>query len=257
MRLHSLRSRCYEWIEGVGIALQIFFKALVWIPWAVWRMRGEIRRQIYTSSIGGFPVVLIVSFFSGAVLSLQFGRFAEQYDQEALVGRVVSISMCREMGPMMTALVLAGLLGSKFASELGTMNVSEEVDALEVMSISPVKFLVMPRILTLLLLVPLLTVYADAVGIVGGAFVANGVINVDFTQYFFEVRNALTLSNIYVGLLKSLLYGAVIGSVACYQGLHAQNGARGVGENTMRTVVISMLYVVVFNYIIGWMFFGA
>jgi len=250
-------NRIATWLDGVGSALQLLGEALLWVPRASWRMRREIGRQFYTSGIGGIPVVLIVAFFSGAVLALQFGRAISEYGQEDLVGRVVAISMCREMGPVMTGIILAGLLGSKIASELGTMAVSEEVDALHVMSISPIKFLVMPRVLTLLLIVPLLTVYADVVGIIGGGLVSQGVLNVDLATYMQDTKRFLKMRDIYVGLFKSLIYGATIGTVACYQGLHARHGARGVGENTMRTVVISMLYIIVFNYIIGWLFFTA
>lgn len=218
-------------------------------------MRNAIVRQCRIISLQGLPVVLVVAFFSGGVLALQVGREVQRFGLENNIGQMVSIAMVREMGPVMTGVILAGLFGSKLASELGTMKVSEEIDALESMSISPVKFLVLPRFLAMVACIPILTVYADLVGIVGGGLVSQGILDVSFPVYFREARLSLTMSDVYVGLLKSIIFGIIIAVVACYQGLQAVHGARGVGRVTVRSVVVCMLFIIIFNYIIGWIFF--
>lgn len=257
MTYSTLIKTLENWFHGVGEALSLLLSSMLWIPHSAWRMRREIGRQLQTSALGGMPVVLIVSFFSGAVLALQLGREMMTYGMESNIGRMVAIAMCREMGPVMTGIILAGLLGSKLASEIGTMNVSEEISALKIMSIPPDRFLVMPRILTMLLVVPALTIYADLIGIIGGGFVSSGVMNVDMAVYIEDVKAFLELNDIYVGLVKSVVFGGTIGIVGCYQGFQARHGARGVGNVTMRSVVIGMLYIIIFNYFIGWMFFGS
>lgn len=229
--------------------------SLTFIPRSGWNKRKLIMDQMLSTGIGSLPVTLIVAFFSGAVLVLQVGRELSKFGAEESIGGLVSVAMCREMGPVMTGLILGGLLGSKLTSELGTMKVSEEIDALHIMSIRPEKFLVMPRIIALTFVVPVLTIYADIVGIIGGSVVARGVLNIDYSIFIRQAKSFLDMADIYVGLIKAVIFGLSISIIGCYQGLQAKHGARGVGNVTMKSVVFSMLYVIMFNYLIGWFFF--
>lgn len=241
-------------LNGLGNALIMFFRSMTYLK-SVWKYRDRLISQIFSTSYGSLTVTVIVAFFSGAVLVLQVGRELKAFGVADNIGGMISVAMCREMGPVMTGIILSGLLGSRLASELGTMKVSEEIDALHIMSIRPEKFLVMPRILALLFVVPVLTVYADFIGIVGGAMVARGILGIDFPKFIQRATDFLTMADLYVGLVKAVVFGATIGIVGCYQGLQAQHGPRGVGRVTMKSVVISMLFVIMLNYIVGWMFF--
>jgi len=212
-------------------------------------------QQIETSAFGGFPVAMIVAIFSGMVLALQSGLALRNYRQEASIGGLVAATMCREMGPVMTGYILAGLIGSTMAAELGTMKVSEEIDALKVMSINPVSYLVLPRVVAMAIVGPLLTIYTDIVGIFGGGVVGKTVLNVDFSLYFRNAMNILDLKDIYSGLFKAVIFGITIALVGCSQGLRAENGAAGVGRATMQSVVTSFIAILIFDYLLTLFFY--
>jgi phospholipid/cholesterol/gamma-HCH transport system permease protein len=189
------------------------------------------------------------------ILALQSGIELSRWQLEANVGLLVSASMVREMGPVMAAFILAGLVGSTMAAELGTMKVSEEIDALEVMSINPLRFLVMPRVVALGVGCPVLVIFVDAVGVAGGGVVARSLLGVDYALYFDKARNVLEVKDLLGGLLKSFLFGVTISTIGCAQGLRAENGAEGVGRATMRAVVMSFIYVLILDYFVAWMLY--
>jgi phospholipid/cholesterol/gamma-HCH transport system permease protein len=229
------------------MALMIMFEACLWF-FTAFNRRAEVRRQLYIVGIKSFAVTEIVALFTGMILSLQAGLVLRDYGQEVNVGIIVSQTMCREMGPFMTALILAASVGSAMAAELGTMTVSEEIDALQVMSINPVRYLVMPRMLALVIMTPVLTVFTDVVGIVGGGLVAMTQLDITWVAYYQNVLSFLKTDEIYHGLLKALVFGLIVGTVSCYQGLATTNGAVGVGLATRRSVVISFLMVLITGY---------
>jgi phospholipid/cholesterol/gamma-HCH transport system permease protein len=244
----SIRKTLIAWISGAGYSVLLFFQSMGWLT-AAWEKRKDIVEQIHICAFGGFPVTMIVAVFSGMVLALQTGIELARYGQEENIGYLVSAAMCREMGPVMTGYILAGLIGSTMAAELGTMKVSEEIDALEVMSINPVKYLVMPRVVAMCIVGPIMTIYADFVGIVGGGFVGNRLLGVD------KSINVLDLKDIYSGLVKALIFGATIATVGCAQGLRAEHGAEGVGRATMKAVVTGFIFILMFDYILTWVFY--
>ena len=211
---------------------------------------GEIVRQMYICGVMSFPVVALVGIFAGAVLALQAGITLRPYGIEAQIGAIVAASMCREMGPIMTALILAGRVGSAMAAEIGTMRVSEEIDALEAMSIDPVRFLVMPRGVAMTIMAPVLTVFANLIGIMGGAVVGYYQIGVSYQKYFHVAYDSLVLVDINSGLIKAMVFGALIAVVGCGRGFRAQASAEGVGKATKDSVVISFILILVFNYLI-------
>jgi phospholipid/cholesterol/gamma-HCH transport system permease protein len=242
--------RCY----GAGFALSLLLGAFGQLP-AAWRKRREIVRQLDRAVFGSLFVTFIVALFTGMILALQAGIELSRWGQEQNVGLLVSASMVREMGPVMTAFILAGLVGSTMAAELGTMKVSEEIDALEVMSINPVRFLVMPRIFALALACPVLSIFVDAVGVLGGAAVSRSLLHVDYNIYFDKAKNVLEMRDILGGLLKAFAFGVSIATIGCAQGLQAEHGAEGVGRVTMRAVVMAFVYVLIFDYLIAWMIY--
>jgi phospholipid/cholesterol/gamma-HCH transport system permease protein len=187
------------------------------------------------------------------------------FGQESLIGRIVAASMFREMGPFITAIVLTATAGSACAAEIGTMKVSEEVDALDMMGIDPIRYLVVPRIVALSIMCVLLTVLTDSFGTIGGAVVAKSQLGVSYGTYFDGAQK--TLSNdtvlwvlskpVYTGLFKSFVFGVLIGVVGCAQGLRTTGGALGVGRAVRRAVVSSVVLILVIGYYMTWMFYGA
>lgn len=251
-------TRVQEWFSdscaGAGYTLELFARALTCTR-RIGRKRQEVLRQLSICCFSSLPVVFIIAAFAGMILSLQSGIQLQRFSQEAALGYLVSAAMCREMGPVFTAIALTGLVGSTFAAEIGTMKVSEEIDALEVNSIDPVYFLVMPRLLALAAAGVVLTVYADAIGIAGGMLVAKATFNVDPGIFLKNARDALEVKDIYGGLLKAFVFGSTIATVSCSQGLRAEHGASGVGRATLRSVVIGFLFILIFNYFLTWILY--
>jgi phospholipid/cholesterol/gamma-HCH transport system permease protein len=253
-----IAGRFVDWFnrhcQGAGYTLNVLFGAVGQLT-GVWRKAGEIVRQLDRIVFGSLFVTFIVALFTGMILSLQAGIELKRWNQQESVGLLVSASMVREMGPVMTAFILAGLVGSTMAAELGTMRVSEEIDALQVMSINPLRFLVMPRVLALALACPALSIFVDAVGVAGGAVVSRSLLDVNYTTYFIKARDVLEVRDLAGGLLKALVFGTTIATIGCAQGLRAEDGAEGVGRATMRAVVMSFIYVLIFDYLVAWMLY--
>lgn len=240
---------------GSGYALRLLGRSLQ-RPGEVLRKRREILRQAFTCAIESLPVTLVVAVFSGFILALSSGIELQKYGQAQVVGSLVAVVMCREFAPFMTGLICAANVGSAMAAELGTMKVSEEVDALEVMSIDPTRFLVMPRVVAMTIACPLLTVLADAVGIIGGGVIGATQLNVSWTVYYKEALDVLDLKEIYTGLFKAMVFGMIIAVVACAQGLRAENGATGVGQAVRASVIVSFLLIIITGFYGTKVFFG-
>jgi phospholipid/cholesterol/gamma-HCH transport system permease protein len=241
-------------VGNAGRSLLILGEALFWLV-HVLRRRAEVGRQMYVIGVRSFAVTEIVALFTGMILSLQAGLELRNYGQEVNVGVIVSQTMCREMGPFMTALILAASVGSAMAAELGTMTVSEEIDALQVMSINPVRYLVMPRLAAMLIMLPVLTVFTDVVGTFGGGLVAKTQLGVSWVAYYQNVLLLLKVKEIYVGLFKAVVFGMIVATVSCYQGLATTNGAVGVGQATRKAVVVSFLMVLIVGYFVTRLFY--
>lgn len=211
---------------------------------------------MYICGVESLPVTLVVAVFTGMILATQTGIELSRYGQEEVIGTVVTISMCREMGPFMTALIMAATVGSSMAAEIGTMKVSEEIDALEVMSVDPVDFLVMPRIVAMTVMCPVVTIFTNIIGILGGGIVSQTRLNVSLTTYLDRAREAFRTEylfaffpkDFYTGLFKALVFGIIIATVGCSQGLRASQGAIGVGQATRKSVINSFLLIIIIGY---------
>jgi len=208
-------------------------------------------------------VVLLVGLFIGMIVALQTGIELSRFGQQDQIGTIVALSMAREMGPFITAIILAATVGSALAAELGTMAVSEELAALEVMSVDRVKFLVMPRVVGVAVMCPMLTILADAIGIAGGGFIAKSQLNVGLALYWDSALDALQDNDflfqlpkdVYSGLFKSLVFGILLAIISCAAGLQATAGAMGVGNATRKAVRDSIIAIIVANYFLSWLFF--
>jgi len=236
--------------ELAGKALLLLFRALGHIG-SVWKKRREIVAQMLVCGVHSVPVAMLVAAFSGMVIALQIGIELSDWGQSQRIGSIVAASMCRELGPVWIGVILAARVGSAMAAELGTMRVSEEIDALEVMSIDPAKFLVLPRVIALTIMAPVLTAYANLVGILGGAVVGKYQLDIDYRVYFDWAQRTLTSKDILSGLLiKAPIFGLTIAVVGCTLGLtvKASEGAEGVGNATRNSVVGALILIIVFNY---------
>jgi phospholipid/cholesterol/gamma-HCH transport system permease protein len=214
----------------------------------------NLLKQIEEVGIRSIPVVLITGAFTGMVLALQSYTGFKRFNAESFVGTVVALSMTRELGPVLSGLMVSGRVGSAMAAELGTMQVTEQIDALYTLATNPIKYLIVPRFLASVIIMPILTLFADAVGILGGYLVGVKLLGMNPTIYLRRTFDLLGLEDIYIGLLKALVFGMIIAIIGCYQGFHTQGGAEGVGKATTKAVVMSSLLILIANYFITALF---
>ncbi len=214
------------------------------------RNLSSIFRQMYEIGVGTLPITALMAVFVGMVLALQTGAELALYGTQEIIGAIVGLSMVKELGPVMTSLLVAGRIGSAMAAEVGAMEVYEEIDALKTLEINPVRYLAMPRLLACLVSLPALVTFAMIIGIAGGALVSavNPMINVPFSVYYDNMVRALHYQDIFKGLLKATVFGGIIAHVGCYVGFKTTGGARGIGQSTTRSVVLSFLLIFIANY---------
>lgn len=224
--------------------LRLLGKTLRWVGLGPFR-RGAVRgdalfEEMVVVGVTALPVVSIAAMFMGIVLAMQGAYQLGKLGAVSWVADLVSVSMFREIGPLITGLIVIGRSGSALTASIGTMKVAEEVDALEVMGIDPVRHLVVPGFLAMVIMVPCLTVLGECMGLFGGWLIGYGTLHLDSFGFITRMIEALTLRDVFSGLLKSALFGALIGSIACFYGLKVEGGAAGVGRATTHSVVHSM-----------------
>ena len=252
----------FAFLSAVGYRAELLLQVILRLP-GVTRRGSQILDQFWVGGIKTLHVVLLVGFSIGMVVSLQTGIELSRIGQQDQIGTLVSLTMAREMGPFITATILAAAVGSALAAEIGTMSVTEELSALEVLSIDTVSYLVLPRLVGLAILCPTLTVLCDTVGIVGGGLVARSQLGIGLELYFNTAIDALQApsaffalpKDVYVGLFKSFVFGVVIAVISCAAGLRTQGGALGVGNATRSAVRDSIIIVIVLNYLMTWFFY--
>lgn len=249
-----------ERTDSAGYVVNLLVRTALCLPRIPRRLRFLLD-NCFNAGVRALPVTLVVAAFAGAILAMQTGIELRRFGNTNVLGTITALSMCREMGPFITAVILAATVGSSIAAEIGTMKVSEEIDALEVMSIDPVDYLVLPRVLALALMCPLLTVLSNLIGIYGGSIIAEQNLGVSPDLYWVGAIESLTSSGtllpkeVYVGLLKSLIFGVAIATVSCAAGLKARGGALGVGLAVQTAVRNSVLLIIVLGFIITWFFY--
>ena len=241
----------------IGRAGRLMVESFAYVPHVL--VNGDARRtmlfQLYSTGIRTLPVITVVGLFTGMILGLQVGLALRKFNQEMYLGAAVMITLIREMGPFVTGICLSACVGSAMAAELGTMTVNDEVAALEIMSIPPVRYLVAPRMAALLAMSPILAFYACILGVMGGGLVGYTQLNVPFAQYMASAMSIAELKDLFTGLLKATVFGAVIGTVSCHEGFETRLGAVGVGRATQRSVIISFLLILMFGYMITRLFY--
>lgn len=211
--------------------------------------------QAMQVGVRALPILSLITFFIGLILALQSAYELRKFGALNYVASAVAISMTRELGPLITAIVVIGRSGSAFAAEIGTMKVTEEIDALETMAINPIHFLVTPKFLAMIVMLPCLTIWANSMGILGGALF--GVTEASFvlTRYIRASLDALFLRDIVTGLIKSVMFGITITAVGCHEGLSTGAGAEQVGRSTTRAVVVSIFLVILVDLVFTALFF--
>jgi phospholipid/cholesterol/gamma-HCH transport system permease protein len=223
-------------------------ETIYWLFIGPFRKKGmRWKSGIHQMVLIGFeaiPIVALISLSVGIIMALQAAYQLRRVGALIYVADLVGISITRELGPLLTAVILAGRSGSAFAAEIGSMKVAEEVDALVAMGLNPVKFLVAPKMLAIMLMLPSLVLISDFVGIAGGFLVAVGALHLNFERYFTQTVNALVLNDILTGLTKGLVFALVIGFVGCHQGFSVEGGAEGVGLRTTRSVVTGIFLII-------------
>ncbi len=238
-------------LEGVGRTVQLLLRAASYLP-TLPRQFGRFVEQCYLIGYTTLPIVAILSFFIGSVLALQSGYAAENLGPKQFIGLLVGLSMARELGPVMVAVLLAGRVGSAIAAELASMKVYQEVDALITMNIPPARMLVMPRLAAVVVMMPVLTIIADLVGWFGGAIVAKytDFIAIEPAAYFATMRQYMDFGDVMNGLIKAEVFGFVIVLVCCEIGLNTRGGPREIGAAVTRAVVTSLILILVLDYFV-------
>jgi phospholipid/cholesterol/gamma-HCH transport system permease protein len=210
----------------------------------------ELVEQIDSIGLASLSVATLTAIFSSMVMSVQFAVQMGRFGAKDWVGNVVALSLVRELGPVLTALMVGGRVGAGIAAELGSMNVTEQVDALRSMGADPVEVLVVPRVLAAIIVLPLLTAFADALGIIGSMLITWLTSDINMTYFFSAMVRAVGINDYAGGLVKTLFFGLLIGLIACYQGLSTTGGTEGVGKATTRTVVIASISVLISDFIL-------
>jgi phospholipid/cholesterol/gamma-HCH transport system permease protein len=211
---------------------------------------GDIMMQMDIIGVGSLPIVVLTGFFSGAVMGLQMSRALNQYGATGQIGQIVAITLVRELGPVLSSLLVAGRNASGIASELGSMKVTEQIDAMRALGTDPTQKLVTPRLIAISVTLPLLTVIADFVGLVGGFIVAYYMLNLTPGQYWNTAYQALEWNDLAQGLLKPFLFAIVIALVGCFYGMRTTGGTQGVGRATTQAVVVASVWIFVLNVLI-------
>ena len=248
-----------NWLKIAALEVQEYVRLLNAL------MRAGVSRPFYyhdaveqleVIGVGSLTVVLLTGFFTGAVLALQSGQTLDQFGARPFVGRLVSASMVKELGPVLTALMLAGRVGSGIAAELGSMVVTDQINALRALGTDPVRKLVLPRVLAGLVMAPILTVIADFVGMMGGGVIAVTQLQVGWSVYRTSILDGLYLQDAWMGIIKPFVLGFVIVTIGCHVGLRTSGGTQGVGRSTTQAVVAASVAVLAVDFFLTRLLFS-
>ncbi len=239
-----------EFIKGAGSMAIMLIMAVRFAFTPPFKLKN-IFKQMEFVGVQSLFVVILTGSFTGMVLALQGYNALNRFGAESLVGPTVALSMARELGPVLTGLMVTGRAGSAMATELGTMRVTEQIDAIETMAINPVKYLVVPRIMAGILMFPLLTVVTSFVGVVGGYIIGVKMLGINPGVYIGRTIDFVTVQDLFSGLAKSVAFGLITTLVACYHGFYAKGGAEGVGKAATSSVVTGSVMILIADYVIS------
>lgn len=247
----KLGKKTLDFFEEFGQVSNLFFgilKSFRMIP----KSRKLILYQMEHIGVNSLPLVLIIAIFTGAVAAWQAAYQLKGIAPLSFLGGATSRAIITELGPVLTGIVIAGRVGASIAAELGTMRVTEQIDALETMGISPVRYLAMPRFLASILMLPLLVIFANVIAIIGAYIVSNYFLNVSFAVFFQSVKRFFVMGDLMAGLIKTIFFGAVTSLLGCHIGFRTEGGAEGVGLSTIRSFVLSAALILILDYLL-WM----
>ena len=246
-------------IYHVGGVFKLLLETLYWIIAGPFKKKPVSRANTFSQMVfGGFNSILIVffvAFFTGIVLAMQSAYQLAELGAEMYVASLVAVSMARELGPVLTALVVAGRVGAAITAEISSMKVTEQIEALQAFALNPVRFLVVPRFIALVIMLPCLTIFSDFVGMLGGWLVGKFNLHINTGLYINITLQFLELKDIYTGLIKSVFFAMIISLVACYMGLTTSGGAEGVGRSTTMSVVTSFIMVILADCVLTGVFY--
>jgi phospholipid/cholesterol/gamma-HCH transport system permease protein len=234
-------------IEEMGRFFLILWRVLFWTPRRPWDWR-ELLRQMVRVGVNSTPVILLTAMFTGAVLALQSYTVLARFNAEGFVGSLVALSLVLELSPVIGGLIIAGRVGSSMGAEIGTMRVTEQIDALEVMATNPVHYLMVPRVWALTAMLPLLVLLGDLIGMVGGYLVAVVLMGSNPVVYVESSFQYMDLWDLFQGLLKAAFFGLLVGVVGCQKGYFTTGGAEGVGRSTTRAVVAASIAILISDF---------
>ena len=248
--IEQLGARVVEMISAVG-DLVLFQVEMV--SWMIGRRlcRKTLLPNMYQIGVRSVPVVAITGTFIGMVLAVQAYRTFEMMNLETRLGSVINVSLVTELGPVLAATMLAGRIGSSMAAEIGTMKVTEQIDALRCLGTNPIHYLVVPRFMACVVLIPLLTIMADFMGVIGGALVSIKILHIDAFHYWLHSRAFVGLWDVFAGLFKSLFFGAEIAIISCHRGFQSRPGAEGVGRAATEAFVYSFIAILASDFLLG------
>ena len=238
-----------DMLEFIGGSVNLMYATVVALlrPPFYW---GLFVEQCYALGVKSLSIAFITALSTGMVMSIQFGYGLERFGGKLYVPKVVGLSIMRELGPVLPCLMLAGRVGAGIAAEVGSMKVTQQIDAIRVLGTDPIKKIVIPRVLAMLLMTPLITILADLIGITGGMLISYTELNISFDYYYHEAIISLRISDFTVGVAKSLFFGLIIAVTGCYYGLKTEGGTQGVGNATRRSVVVSSILITIFDFIL-------
>ena len=250
----------FGYVGGTSLLLWHSVLGMVKLPWLRWGMNlalpwrwkriardrqwSVVIDQLVKVGVASFPLVCLTALFTGMVLALQSAYQLQKIGAETFIGSLVALSMTRELGPVLTALVIAGRVGAAITAEVGTMRVTEQIDALETLGTNPVHYLAVPRLVALMIMLPVLTLYADLIGILGGYLVGVYKLGIGSSLYMNNTWDALSFKDVFTGLFKAWVFSAIIATVACFEGFETSGGAEGVGRSTTLSVVIAFILII-------------
>ncbi|HWR41092.1 MAG TPA: ABC transporter permease [Patescibacteria group bacterium] len=250
--LERLGAQVIVFVDQVGQIVTLAAETVTHLPELRWR--GLVRQMAHLG-VDSLPIVLLTILFTGMVITVQTANEFVKYGAQSTVGGIVAIAMGRELSPVLTGVVVAGRCGAAITAELGSMKVTEQIDALRVMAVNPIAYLVVPRLLACMLMVPLLVIFADVIGTIGSYMVATAYAGISSHTFMHSITTFAVPNDVTGGLVKAMVFGAIVAIVGCHKGLTTREGAEGVGQATTGSVVMSIILIFISNYFLSLMLY--
>lgn len=236
-------------VAEIGQVSTLFFRIFKFFP-SIVRSRKLLFYQMEHIGVNSIPLVFIIAVFTGAVAAWQAAYQLKGVAPLSFIGTATSKAIFTELGPVLTAIVIAGRVGASIAAELGSMKVTEQIDALETMGISPIRYLAMPRFFASIFTMPILVIFANVIAVAGAYFISNFFLGISYAVFFDSVQRFFVLGDLFFGITKGIIFGGITALLGCHIGLRTEGGAEGVGKSTIRSFVLSAALILIFDYLL-------